>query len=312
MTLWCGGSGTASRFLLPTVAALLVEAAFSYVWSNFAVDRGCNRNFLDRLSGGDHVLPRFEVLLDGDSQLRKRPIGPLVDATRHFVQCCAIDYLDATHSLPVLMSVDPLALLPQIRSLHQQASATDPNEGRTTAWQAVLAKWIPQQEIFVSNTQSSQYASSLMMAAVLSSKSIMVRLTKAMEPSVLKDSSRCSGLKTTGASECYENCSIKDKGEIVSLPYLLMTKSLLERLGFSCSYHAPASFLVESTWCKRHESESLTVLSKGERSQIEATADVFSSDEIDKYVVEADASSASYFFGMAACTGGAVAVNINK
>ena len=74
--------------------------------------------------------------------------------------------------------------------------------------------------------------------------------------------------------------TIEIEGDLVSRTYVEMTQKIMVDFGIDCSWHDPNSIVVEANQIYRAR----------------------------EYAIEADASSASYFFGMAAVTGGVITV----
>lgn len=346
MSIWCGGSGTTSRFLLPFTVFLLLEAVFKWAWrtltktpeasqaaapttgarhgvkADASASASAAAALSSKLPNGDvegaaaavnvarnaaAPAPSFEIELDGDHQLRRRPIGDLVEATKQMVGGWTASFVGASfnangeyHVVPALPVVvafsEPLDLLQLVRDAVAElttrnqlssssssrsdlfTSEAEEQQCREAVWQRVLQRYMPGGTLTVSNAISSQFASAVLMAAPLAANNVSLTLTTG---------SKCNG----------DEREIHTEDGVVSLPYLRMTQRLMEQWGFVCKYTIPPCFRVSPVWPeKRHRECDLQL--KAEKGRT--------------FTVEGDASSASYFFGLAAVSGGQVTVNINR
>ncbi|OEH80598.1 pentafunctional arom protein [Cyclospora cayetanensis] len=313
LSIWCGGSGTTSRFLLPLCLFLLLDSAFCWAWRNARATPACaagadaSEALDEPLSVSERtpaVPPSFRVLLDGDRQLRSRPIGDLVAAAKQLVRGWNASFCGASRapgstkqSLPVCLAfAEPLQLLQHVQedlmtvansgdgvALQPLVAASLEEERRlkSAVWQRVLQRYMPGGPVRVSNAISSQFASALLMVAPLAASPVLLSLT-------------------TRGTHADESCAraVEAESDVVSLPYLRMTQRVMQQSGFACEYNRPAAFHVSPLWHPQ--------------GQISAAQESEQREHLRTFTVEGDASTASYFFAFAAASGGTVTVNISR
>lgn len=290
-----------------------------------AWDGGTNGADEGTTTASASAAPTFQIELDGDTQLRSRPIGDLVDATEQLIHgwsacfvgapvngCAPPNAPSATTSrsraraLPVLLTfTELLKLLQQIREALadittsskgssssvsisgnlSSLSETEEQQLKDAVWQRVLQQYMPGGILSVSNAISSQFASAVLMAAPLAATPVTLTLT-----------TRSSDSKGGTPRE------IEREEDVVSLPYLRMTQRLMQQWGLECMYTSPPAFRVSPVWPAKSQKERDT----------DAGKRIEEGEEIQRFTVEGDASTASYFFGFAAVTGGKVTVNISR
>nr|CEL69607.1 TPA: 3-dehydroquinate synthase, related [Neospora caninum Liverpool] len=177
LRLWVGDSGTASRFLLPFVAFLLV---LHHCLHRTHGRQGCPASspHVDSKSRGKELASeRFpnvhSIVVDGGDQLRRRPMGSLAEAISRIVRGCRVSYLKTHGCLPIQLDVDE-KVVAQAPTLMDYQEAQNPHADTTLRLMSRVFTDVT--EWHVSASESSQFGSALLMLAPLAPYSVQLCL----------------------------------------------------------------------------------------------------------------------------------------
>ena len=155
LTLDCHNAGTVFRFLMTAVANL-----------QFTIDDKQSFENLNNLA-----TQQLSILLTGSERMKSRPISSLVDALRNLG--VAIEYTEKEGFPPILLTVDAVVNRQQTTDNRQQTLSTTLHPTPSTLNSTLSTL----NSLEISAEQSSQFASSLLLAAPLWKDGLELHLT---------------------------------------------------------------------------------------------------------------------------------------
>ena len=161
LTLDCHNAGTVFRFLMTAVANQCIMHN-----AQFIIDEGLSSKQLNNLA-----TQQLSILLTGSERMKSRPISSLVDALRNLG--VAIEYTEKEGFPPILLTVDAVVNRQQTTDNRQQTLSTTLHPTPSTLNSTLSTL----NSLEISAEQSSQFASSLLLAAPLWKDGLELHLT---------------------------------------------------------------------------------------------------------------------------------------